>query len=282
MTRTPPDDTTRTPPDDTTHTSQGDLARTPPNGLTRRLVAALPCRCASTRLWGKPLQPLAPGLPIVAHLARSLRQFACVRDVALAIAQGPGMDALIDLAEREQLQYCVGSEADVLARVIATARAAGATDVLRKTSEDPFFDIDMLAPAWLRHVQGGNDVTALDHTPEGAAFELFTLAALERCHALGNAEDREHIANYARFHQGELAVEILQPAPECRRLDLRLTVDNPEDLIVCRTVFAELGGAQRMLPLHEIVAFLDAHPQLTELVRPFVHPHPTWAGLARV
>jgi spore coat polysaccharide biosynthesis protein SpsF len=249
--------------------------------MTRRLVAALPCRCSSTRLWGKPLQPLAPDLPIVAYLARSLATFACIAEVRLAIAHGPGDDALVALARRLQIGCLVGSEDDVLGRVIATAREAGATDVLRKTSEDPFFDISMLEPAWHRHVEHGSDITALDLTPEGAAFELFTLAALERCHELGDEEDREHIANYARFHQREFAVETVNPEPACRRLDLRLTVDNPEDLILCRAVFAALHGNERLLPLREIVDFLDAHPELTEPVRPFVSPHPTWEGVAQ-
>jgi spore coat polysaccharide biosynthesis protein SpsF len=250
--------------------------------MSRRLVAVLPCRCDSTRLWGKPLQPLMPGLPIVAYLAQSLRQFACIADVRLAIAHGPGADALSALAERTRLDYLLGSEQDVLGRVIATARQAGASDVLRKTSEDPFFDISMLEPAWKCHLEQSNDVTALDLTPEGTAFEIFTLAALERCHELGDVEDREHIANYARFHQEQFAVEVLHPQPACRRLDLRLTVDNPEDLILCRAVFREMGGAERLIALHEIVDFLDAHPRLTELVRPFVENRPTWEALPRV
>lgn len=247
--------------------------------MSRRLVAALPCRCNSTRLWGKPLQPLAPGLAIAEHLARSLRRFACVAEVRLAIARGPGEDALIDLAQRSGLGYLVGSEEDVLGRIIATAREAGASDVLRKTSEDPFFDIAMLEPAWRRHLEHGNDVTALDLAPEGTAFEIFTLAALERCHELGSEEDREHIADYARFHQAQFAIEIVRPEPVCRRLDLRLTVDNPEDLIVCRAVFHGLRGRERLIPLREIVRFLDDRPELSDLVRPFASPHPTWEGI---
>jgi spore coat polysaccharide biosynthesis protein SpsF len=247
--------------------------------MSRRLVAVLPCRCNSTRLWGKPLQSLAPGLPIAEHLARSLGQFACVAEVCLAIARAPGEEALVDLAERLGLGYLVGSEEDVLGRVIATARRAGASDVLRKTSEDPFLDAAMLEPAWTRHVEHSNDVTALDLVPEGMAFEIFTLAALERCHELGSAEDHEHIANYARFHQSEFTIEILRPEPAYQRMDLRLTVDNPEDLILCRAVFRGLAVRERPIPLPQIVAFLDAHPELTALVRPFVDPRPTWEGL---
>jgi spore coat polysaccharide biosynthesis protein SpsF len=175
----------------------------------------------------------------------------------------------------------VGPEADVLGRVIACAREAGATDVLRKTSEDPFLHAAMLEPAWHSHVEHANDVTAVDLVPEGAGFEIFTLAALERCHEHGDAEDREHIANYARFHQGAFAVEILRPEQVCRRPDLRVTVDNPEDLIVCRAIHRELARGCEPIPLGEIVGFLDDHPELTGLVRCFLDEHPTWLGVAQ-
>jgi spore coat polysaccharide biosynthesis protein SpsF len=241
----------------------------------------LPCRANSTRLFAKPLQPVAPGVSILEYLVRSLLGFSCVAKVSLAIAKGTGDGAFVELAKRLGISYHLGSETDVLGRVIECAHAARASDVLRKTSEDPFFDYSALEPAWATHVADGNDVTALDDVPEGTAFELFTLAALERCHRLSSAEDREHIANYARFHQDEFRIEILGPAnPACRRLELRLTVDNPEDLILCRAVMAELGSRHARIPLCETVRFLDRNPQLTALVRPFVHAEPTWRGVS--
>ena len=86
------------------------------------------------------------------------------------------------------------------------------------------------------------------------------------------------------YWQGKVELSIYlciktSPQPQCQRLNLRLTVDNPEDLILCRAVFRGLAGHERLLPLAEIVDFLDAHPELTELVRPFLDPRPTWEGL---
>ena len=248
---------------------------------TRRLVAILPCRCNSTRLWGKPLQRISAELSICEQLALTLAGVPCVSEARLAIAAGPGADALVDLARRRGLGFLLGSEEDVLGRVIACARETGATDVLRKTGEDPFVHGAMIEPAWNAHVEHGNDVTALDIVPEGAGFEIFTMSALERSHRLGDSVDREHIADYVRFRQGEFAVEILLPEPACRRLDLRLTVDNPEDLILCRAVHRALARDGRAIALREIVEFLDAHPKLTEMVAPFVCAQPTWLGVSQ-
>jgi spore coat polysaccharide biosynthesis protein SpsF len=232
-------------------------------------------------LWAKPLQRIAPGVTICEYLVGTLARMQCVSEVRLAIAEGPGAEALVDLAERIGLAWHVGSEEDVLGRVIDCAREARATDVLRKTSEDPFLHTSMLEEAWVRHVEHGNDVTALDLVPEGTGFEIFTLEALTRCHERGSIEDREHIANYARFHQAEFAVEILLPDPACRRMDLRLTVDNPEDLILCRAVHRALARDGIPIALHDIIDYLDARPGLVEPVRAFVDEQPIWLDVVQ-
>ena len=245
----------------------------------RRLVAVLAVRNNGTRLYGKPLQRLDSTTTILGQAVAALRSFDIVADVALAIAEGVHNLPYIDVAHELGTPYVLGSENDVLGRMIAAARVTGATDVLRKTSEDPFFDYDMLEPAWERHVARGSDVTALDHVPEGAAFEILTLETLERCHREGTDEDREHIANFARFNQRLFAVDILHPAPECRRPELRLTVDQPEDLVLARAVYGALVQHAPRVPLREIIGFLDGRPELTSLVAPFAAAEPVWDGV---
>ena len=248
--------------------------------MTRRLVAALAVRANGTRLYGKPLQRLSDDGPaILAQSIAALKTHPFVDDIVLGIAEGPHNTVFEAVARELGVRHVLGPEDDVLGRLIECGAAAGATDVLRKTTEDPYMDNDMLEPAWRRHVENGNDATALDMVPEGTAFELFTLRALERSHAEGTRADREHISDYIRFNQALFRVEVLEPAPECRRLDLRLTVDNPQDLIVAREVWRALGHLAPRIPLAEIVAFLDSRPDLVELVAPFNAQEPTWLDL---
>ena len=115
--------------------------------------------------------------------------------------------------------------------------------------------------------------------PEGAGFEIYTLAALERSHREGMDGDRsEFCSNYARFNQRLFQVEILRPAEKCARTDLRLTVDYPEDLVVCRAVYEALTNRAPCVPLAEIVQFLDRRPDLKALVAPYVDERPVWYG----
>ena len=71
-------------------------------------------------------------------------------------------------------------------------------------------------------------------------------------------------------------IEII-PAPEpMRRLDIRLTVDYPEDLVLCRRVHEALKPLGPRIPIAEIIEFLGTRRDLTELVAPYVVAEPAW------
>ena len=246
--------------------------------MSRRLVAALAVRNTGARLYGKPLQRLGGETTILGHLVASLQSHDFVAECVLGIAEGTANLVYEEVAGELGCRHVFGPEDDVLGRLNACGRLAGATDILRKTTEDAFLDHDALALAWERHVERGSDATVLDHAPEGAAFEIFRAEVLERAHREG--DDREHATDHVRFNQALFDVDILQPPdPANRRMDLRLTVDNPEDLVVARAVFAELGHLGPRIPLREIVAFLDARPDLRALVAPFSEAATVWDGV---
>ncbi len=52
-------------------------------------------------------------------------------------------------------------------------------------------------------------------------------------------------------------------------MDLRLTVDNPEDLAVCRIVYDAFKERAPKIPVAEIIKFLDRNPKLIEQIAPF-------------
>jgi spore coat polysaccharide biosynthesis protein SpsF len=241
----------------------------------RRLVAVLACRADSSRLFGKPLQHVAPERTILRQIVEGLQTFSIIDEIVLGISDGVANLIFIDVATSLGVPHVVGDPKDVLSRLIAGGRLVGATDVFRVTTEDPFFDYSMLEPAWERHVASGRDITVLDYVPEGTAFEIYTIAALERIHR--ESDEVENFSVYPRSHQSLFALEILQPAPECARLDLRLTIDNAEDLIVCQQVFGEFAALAPRVPLDKIIAFLDQRPDLTSLVAHLAPGVPTWA-----
>ena len=245
----------------------------------RRLVAALACRVQGRRLYGKPLQNLdvEKSITILDHIINLIRTIPSIETVVLGISEGPENVSFVDVAARWGIEHIIGDKGDVLQRLILCGRKAKGTDVFRLTTESPFFHYEMVDEAWQRHIQAGNDVTTLDGLPEGCHFEIYTLRALERSHKCGDNRHRsEYCSLYIREHRGDFKVEVLPIPKELERLDLRFTVDYPEDLVLCRAVYTHLKHKAPKLPVAEIIEFVDSHPELHALVAPYVVAERLW------
>ena len=62
--------------------------------MSRKLIAGLACRLTGTRLYGKPLQNLAPGMTILAQIVACIRAAPVPAEVVLAIAESEENAAL--------------------------------------------------------------------------------------------------------------------------------------------------------------------------------------------
>jgi spore coat polysaccharide biosynthesis protein SpsF len=245
--------------------------------VKRRLVAALACRNNGSRLYGKPLQILTGTTTVLDQIITALKTFDIVDEIVLGISEGSANAPFVEVAHAHEVSYLFGDPQDVLHRLVMCGRHGRATDVFRITTECPWFAYDMLEPLWHRHVEEGNDITVSDRLPEGLNFEIYTLDALERSWNHGSSRDRsEFCSNYPRTHRGEFKVTVVLPSPELRRLDLRVTIDYPEDLVLCRAIAAACADEMPRVPVTSIVRFLDSRPDLTQLIESFVDPRPTW------
>lgn len=245
----------------------------------RRLVAALACRASGSRLYGKPLQNLdvERGVTILDHLIDLIASVPVISETVLGISEGTANLPFVDVARRHGVDYVLGGERDVLERLILCAGRAKATDVFRVTTESPFFYWELVEPAWERHLERGNDVTTTDGLPEGCHFEIYTVDALEASHRRGDERHRSELCSlYVREHRDEFQVEVLPIPSEVQRLNLRLTVDYPEDLVLCREVYKRFRDQAPRLRVTQIVEFIDSRPELKALVAPYVSGERIW------
>ncbi|MBO6675197.1 MAG: hypothetical protein JJ908_00330 [Rhizobiales bacterium] len=240
--------------------------------MARRLVAALACRNQGSRLYGKPVQNLDVdrGVCILDNIIDCLHSIACIDEVVLGIAEGAENTGYERIAEARGLRWIRGDETDVLGRLIACGEAAGATDIFRTTSESPFPFFEPVDEAWTRYVDAGADGLFLDDIVDGCGFELLSLDALRRSHREGEERHRSELCTlYMRENHDTFNI-LRDTAPaELVRQDLRLTVDNPEDLILARAVYQAFAGQAPRIPVSDIVRFLDAHPDLIALTASF-------------
>lgn len=238
----------------------------------RRLIVALACRNNGSRLYGKPLQNLCviDRYTVLDNIVASLKGIDCIDQIVVGIADTPDNLVYERYCIEHDLQFIWGDEVDVLERLISCANAADATDVLRITSESPFPYYPLMNYAWKKHVESKADATFLDDIVDGCGFEIISKNALMRSHNEGSARHRSELCSlYIRENRDRFIINKIESPKEFYREDIRLTIDNPEDLIVCRAIYQEFKSKIPQLDLSDIINFLDQNPKLKELTLPY-------------
>ncbi len=239
----------------------------------RKLVACLACRNQGTRLYGKPLQNLdiENRLTVLEYMINSIRKYDVVSDIVLGISEGSDNIAYQDFAKNNNVDFIVGSEEDVLQRLIQCCEKVNGTDIFRLTSESPFTYFEAVGEGWEQHLNGGYDLTALDQLPDGSGFEMIKLEAYEYSWEHGEDRHRSELCSlYIRENKDKFNISYVDIPEQIRRMDIRLTIDYPEDLVLCRAIYKEFEQYAPLIPLNEIIKFLDSNPQLKSLVDPFI------------
>ena len=242
--------------------------------MKSRLVAVLACRNLGSRLYGKPLQCLEieSGWRVLDQVIANIRRFDFIDEIVLAISVGTDNLAFKEYAERESLPYVFGDEHDVLKRLLLGLELTNATDLFRVTTESPFVFWQPVEQAWADHVLNGFDVTFMDDIIDGCGFEIISCSALRKSWDQGESRHRSELCSlFIRENRNLFSVNQLIAPPLLCRKDLRLTIDYPEDLVVCRSVYSHFQ--ELMLDcdysLFDIVSYLDENSMLKDLVYPF-------------
>jgi len=250
----------------------------------RKLVACLACRNDGTRLYGKPMQNLdvQGGVSVLKHIVDMLKRIKAIDSIVLGIALGPSNDIFVDFANKNNIPYILGSEDGVFDRLIHCCKLVGGTDIFRITTESPFTYFEKIDSAWQTHIKNTNDLTILDDlVPEGCHFEIITLAAFE--FAKKHGEDRhkkEFCTLYFKENIEKFKFCRIPVKDEMKRIgDVRLTIDNPEDLVVCRAVYKALKKDAPLIKPKDIIEFLDKNNYLKLLVKKYIIDTGFWDGL---
>ncbi len=238
----------------------------------RKLVAALACRNKGSRLYGKPFQNLDidQNVSILDNIIASLKKIKIIENIVLGVADGIENDEFVEYAKTRDIKYIRGDEDNVLERLICCGNLCNATDILRSTSESPFPYFDLINVAWDKHINHENDATFLDNIIDGCGYEILTLEALKKSHLEGDDKHRSELCSlYIRENKNKFKIGYVQSPKKLARKDIRLTVDYPEDLIVCRAVYKQFKKYAPALPLLDVVDFLNENTELLKLISPY-------------
>ena len=222
------------------------------------VVAIIQARLGSVRFPRKVLADLG-GSPLLEFMIERVRQARTVGSIVLAVPEGDLDTPLVEIAARQGVQLSSGSETDVLGRFADAVRDREATTVVRLTADCPFVDPGVIDQAVQEFVKQGVDYLRTDLTfPDGLDVEVTTRDALLTADANATAPaEREHVMPWIAAHPEYRQASIGNPRDLSQ---LRLTVDEPEDLAVVRAIVMELSA--EAVSLSAITDLYDLRPEV--------------------
>jgi spore coat polysaccharide biosynthesis protein SpsF len=233
-----------------------------------RATAIIQARVGSSRLPGKVLSQLACGMSVLEYTIARCRLSRRLVDVGVATTERSDDDEVVRMAERLGVPVHRGSEHDVLDRYVRAAQCFGADPVVRITADSPLVDPANIDEVIDNFEASPADYVGVDGYPLGLGIaECASAAALQRARALTRSDEpryREHVTTYLICHPEQFTVRILIADEKLRRPELRLTIDEPPDLVVTRRV-AEHFAPRIAYSIAEIIAFLDTHPEVVAI-----------------
>lgn len=230
-------------------------------------VAIVQARTGSTRLPSKVLAEVC-GKPLIQRVLERTRQAALLDDVCLATTLSPADDPLAGLAQGLGFAVFRGHEQDVLDRYYQAALGLKAETVVRITGDCPFVDPGLIDACVRARQEAGCDYLSNAYPdasyPDGLDVEVFTFAALERAwREAALPSEREHVCPYIWKNPGKFRLAGLKHGQDLSHL--RWTVDEPRDLEFARALYALLPEPDGRFGLRELLALLEASPDLARL-----------------
>ena len=227
-----------------------------------KIVAIIQARMGSTRLPGKVLKKIV-GIPAIEILLARLSRSELISEICVATSHNIENDQLCDAIEKIGYRVIRGSETDVLQRFCDAAEATSADIIVRITGDCPVVDPKLVDKVIELYLNADTDYASnIDPPtfPDGLDVEVFGRRSLEDANlgALSNFE-REHVTPFIR--NGNFKKLNLRNIHDTS--ELRLTLDEPEDLTLLQKVF-EIFHPDINFSFDKIEKLLMSNPRLME------------------
>jgi len=234
------------------------------------ILAVVQARLSSTRLPGKVLRPIL-GRPLLQLQLERLNQSRSLDQIIVATSDQPSDRPLVQSCRDFGVDCICGSLDDVLDRYYQAARHCGAHQIVRVTGDCPLIDPVVIDQVIAQHVSGDYDYTSNVHPPtfpDGLDVEVMRFSCLEQTWRQAKLpSDREHVTPFI-WRQPELFA-LSNVTNETDLSNLRWTVDEAEDFEFVSRVYQALYLTDPSFSTTQVLAFVAAHPELSELNKQF-------------
>jgi spore coat polysaccharide biosynthesis protein SpsF len=226
----------------------------------------------STRLPGKVLMP-ADGKPLLQILVERLQRVPGLDEIVIATTENSTDNPVAALGKQLGIGVFRGSEDDVLGRVCGALRAAQADICVEITGDCPLIDSQVVGEAIWEFLKTKEDHPYISNSdphrsvPAGLDVQVFWASALYQLEAETNdSGDREHVSYgfYCPESRGRWNPRFITHPACVGGEQLWVTLDYRQDYELIKQLHEELSSARPVYGAKEIIAWIQAHPDLHE------------------
>jgi len=240
--------------------------------IEQKIGVIVQVRMGSTRLPGKVMKLLDNEDTVLDVLIRRLKLSKLVDEIVIATTPDKRNSVIVDLANSHLIPYFIGSEENVLERFYKAARKFKLDIIIRITSDCPFIDPKILDDMIDFYLHNNYDYIKNIHEssnfPRGFDVEIFSLDVLENIYSLAkNKPEKEHVTYYIYTHPKNFNI-FYYNLDNLKKFDkLRLTIDEEQDLILCREIYKKLKENSKTIDfsLYDILEIIENNPELMNI-----------------
>jgi spore coat polysaccharide biosynthesis protein SpsF len=224
-----------------------------------KIVAVIEARMTSSRLPGKHMLPVN-GKPIIEYLIMRLKKVPSLNEIVLAVTTNNTDQPLIELANKTGISYFLGSENDVMSRVIGAADSVEGKIIVGITGDCPLIDpliVEQTIQMFIHNSCSYVNNAAIPGYPGGMNTQVYELKTLKKSSEMTKDPlDREHVTAHI-FRNPELFQPIyLMPPPYLYWPELKLELDEQVDYELLKKIIKYFGNENPYFSCKDIIELL--------------------------
>jgi spore coat polysaccharide biosynthesis protein SpsF len=227
-----------------------------------KTAAFIPIRLSSTRLPGKALLNICDK-PCIEYLIERIKSVKNLDGIVICTTTNSNDDKLIEFANRMKINIFRGTEMDILDRYKNAALEFKVENIVNIDGDDIFCESEFIEKTAIELEKDEFDYIYWANLPLGSTpIGIKTSALLKICDKK-NTNDTE--TGWGKFFtQTDLfnVTSLTSDNPELLNLDIRLTLDYPEDLALFKQILMNLKWP---FNLTDIVRLLNKRKDIRDL-----------------
>lgn len=231
----------------------------------KNITAIIQARMGSKRLYSKVLKSISD-MPMLAHILSRVKCAHRINKIVVATTAEAADNAIEKFCQENGVLCFRGSSSNVLKRYYDAADEFGGQAIVRLTGDNPLVEPQLIDACVDKLIKENLDYISVSGCPLGCGAEVFRFTALEE--AFFSAKEiyqEEHVTPYiydnpALFKIGQYEVEPKFAAP-----DLRLTVDEREDMLLMNHLYSKFYKAGEIVSLPDVITYLKENPKISNI-----------------